>query len=190
MNAPANTLSTARESTSRRPGDDPFRSGRKERWLRGVIVAAGLSGVAALIAIFGHHARLHAPRLDLLVSQPLALRVHVAAAFAALAIGFVLMSGPKGRLMHRILGWAWMAAMLTVATSSFLFPFVLKGHLDPFHAASAYVLIIAPMGLAAARRHDIRSHRIAMTNLFMFGLVVAGAFTFVPGRLMWRVVFG
>jgi len=170
--------------------DDRFRSSRNERWMRGFMVAAGLSGVAALIVIFGRHAHLHAPRLGLLAHQPLALRVHVAAAFAALAIGVILMSGPKGRLMHRILGWTWMAAMLTVAISSFLFPFVLKGHLDPLHALSAYVLMIAPMGLAAARRHDIRSHRIAMTNLFMFGLVVAGAFTFVPGRLMWRVVLG
>jgi uncharacterized membrane protein len=121
---------------------------------------------------------------------PLALRAHVAAAVAALVIGLILMSGPKGRLMHRLLGWAWVAAMLTIAISSFLFPFVLKGHLDPLHALSAYVLIVAPMALAAARRHDIRSHRIAMTNLFTFGLVVAGAFTFVPGRLMWRIAFG
>jgi uncharacterized membrane protein len=55
---------------------------------------------------------------------------------------------------------------------------------------SAYVLPAVPMGLAAARRPDVRSHRRWMTDLFMFGLIVAGAFTFAPGRLMWRIVFG
>jgi uncharacterized membrane protein len=29
-----------------------------------------------------------------------------------------------------------------------------------------------------------------MTGLFIGGLVIAGAFTFAPGRLMFRVFFG
>lgn len=29
-----------------------------------------------------------------------------------------------------------------------------------------------------------------MTGLFMFGLLVAGAFTFIPGRLMYQLFFG
>jgi uncharacterized membrane protein len=29
-----------------------------------------------------------------------------------------------------------------------------------------------------------------MTGLFVGGLLIAGVFAFLPGRLMWRVVFG
>ena len=29
-----------------------------------------------------------------------------------------------------------------------------------------------------------------MTSMFVGGLIVAGAFTFLPGRLMWAVFFG
>jgi uncharacterized membrane protein len=29
-----------------------------------------------------------------------------------------------------------------------------------------------------------------MTGNFLGGLIIAGAFTFAPGRLMWRVFFG
>lgn len=29
-----------------------------------------------------------------------------------------------------------------------------------------------------------------MTGLFVGGLLIAGLFTFAPGRLMWQVVFG
>jgi uncharacterized membrane protein len=34
------------------------------------------------------------------------------------------------------------------------------------------------------------AHRHTMTGLFLFGRIVAGAFTFLPGRLMWRLFFG
>lgn len=33
-------------------------------------------------------------------------------------------------------------------------------------------------------------HRRMMTGLFIGGLVIAGALTFLPGRLMWQVFFG
>jgi uncharacterized membrane protein len=190
MIPPADTLSMVRDDARTRAEDNPFRSGRRERIARTALVACGLAGALALVVLMGGRAHLHAPDLRLLARQPLALRVHVAAALTALGLGLVLMLRPKGRALHRILGWAWVAAMLTTAVSSFLFPSVLKGRLDPIHGLSAYVLLAVPMGLAAARRHDIRSHRRWMTNLFMFGLVVAGAFTFAPGRLMWRMVFG
>jgi uncharacterized membrane protein len=29
-----------------------------------------------------------------------------------------------------------------------------------------------------------------MTAMYLGGMVIAGAFTFVPGRLMWRVIMG
>jgi uncharacterized membrane protein len=29
-----------------------------------------------------------------------------------------------------------------------------------------------------------------MTGLFVGGLLIAGAFAFLPGRLMWQIVFG
>jgi len=40
-----------------------------------------------------------------------------------------------------------------------------------------------------ARTHRVRPHRHMMTGLVGGGLFIAGAFTFVPGRLMWRVFF-
>ena len=46
------------------------------------------------------------------------------------------------------------------------------------------------MAVYAARRHRVASHRRTMTGLFVGGLLVAGGLTFLPGRLMWRVVFG
>jgi uncharacterized membrane protein len=41
-----------------------------------------------------------------------------------------------------------------------------------------------------ARRHDVDGHRKRMLGLFFGALVIAGAFTFVPGRIMYKVAFG
>ena len=50
---------------------------------------------------------------------------------------------------------------------------------------------ITLFGVATAiwrvRRHDIQGHRAAMLGVYFGGLVIAGALTFYPGRLMYRL---
>jgi uncharacterized membrane protein len=46
------------------------------------------------------------------------------------------------------------------------------------------------VGVVAARRHRVRAHAITMISIFAGALVIAGAFTLVPGRVMHTVVFG
>jgi uncharacterized membrane protein len=46
------------------------------------------------------------------------------------------------------------------------------------------------MAVIAARRVEIARHRFIMGSLFFSALVVAGAFTFLPGRIMSKVLFG
>jgi len=170
--------------------EDPFHSSRLEVMIRAVPLTIGLGVALALIVILGGRAHLHWPNLSLIVAQPLVLRMHIAAASMALLIGTGLMWGPKGTTIHRAFGWTWVIAMMTVAISSFFIHTINPGGFSPIHALSAYVAIGLPMGVAFARRHNIRAHRRMMTGNFLFGLIVAGAFTLVPGRLMWKVFFG
>ena len=81
--------------------------------------------------------------------------------------------------------------MLGVAVSS-LFIHVLRmwGPWSPIHLLSILVLVTLPLAVWHARRHDVRRHRNAMTAFFMGALVIAGAFTLLPGRIMHAVVFG
>jgi uncharacterized membrane protein len=46
------------------------------------------------------------------------------------------------------------------------------------------------MGIWRVRTGNIRAHGRTMAALFVGGLIIAGAFTFLPGRLMWAVFFG
>ena len=47
-----------------------------------------------------------------------------------------------------------------------------------------------PLAVLAAHRHNVGNHRRRMIALFVGGLVIAGAFTFVPGRIMHAVAVG
>lgn len=183
-------MNPATETLSIDQPADAFRAGPTERNIRRGVVISGLAGAALTIVMLGGRARLHAPNLSLLAVQPLTLQIHIAAAVTAFLLGCVMLVRPKGDPLHKALGWVWVAAMMVTALSTFTFPWVLKGHLSAIHLLSGWVAITVPAAIAYVRRGDIRSHRRTMTYNFIGGLIIAGAFTFVPGRLMWRVFFG
>lgn len=137
-------------------------------------------------------ARWRAGGLDtaLLAAQPVAVQVHIVAAVVALAIGGFVLARPKGGALHKTTGWSWVIAMAVTALSS-LFITGLNGNAySLIHVLSGWTLVALPMGVYAIRRKNLRAHRGAMTGMFFGGLVVAGALTFLPGRLLWRVFFG
>jgi uncharacterized membrane protein len=129
--------------------------------------------------------------LDPLLAAPPIIQVHAFAAMAAFVLGIVQLAGAKGTLPHRTMGYLWVGLMLVVAGSSFGIygsrPF---GSFSAIHILSVMVLLLVPLALVAARRHHVGTHRWAMTSLFAGALVIAGAFTLLPGRIMHRVFFG
>jgi uncharacterized membrane protein len=129
--------------------------------------------------------------LDPLLAAPLVIQVHAFTAMAAFVLGVVQLAGPKGTLPHRTMGYLWVGLMLVVAGSSFGIygsrPF---GSFSPIHALSVMVLVLTPAAVLAAHRHHVGTHSKAMISIFAGALVIAGAFTLLPGRLMYRVVFG
>lgn len=134
--------------------------------------------------------RPHLPDFSVFAGIPLILSVHIAAAVAALLIGLVIMARPKGRGLHKALGWSWVVAMAVTAVSSFGLLLLPGVNMSLIHGLSGYVMIALPIGIAAIRRRDIKTHRGTMTGLFIGGLMTAAVLTLLPGRLMWRVFFG
>jgi len=134
--------------------------------------------------------RLHAPDWALLADQAPVLQIHIGAASVALVLGLVLLAGVKGNRLHRTLGWTWAAAMATVAISSIFIRNINDGAFSWIHLFTGWTIIILPMALYAARTHNVVAHRARMTGLFVGALLIAGMFTFFPGRLMWRVFLG
>jgi uncharacterized membrane protein len=126
----------------------------------------------------------------LLAAGP-AIQVHAFAAIGAFVLGLVQLAAPKGTLPHRTLGWIWVALMLAVTLSSFLIHAIrLWGPFSPIHLLSVFTLAMLPLGVWHAHRHRVQNHRWTMISLFAGALVIAGIFTFYPGRIMNHVVFG
>ena len=129
-----------------------------------------------------------APLLD--AAAP-AVPLHAFAAMAAFVLGIVQLVAPKGTLPHRALGWVWVALMLVVALSSFWIHRIrLVGPWSPIHLLSIFALVMLALGVTAARTHNVRRHKITMVSIFFGALVIAGLFTFMPGRIMHAVVLG
>lgn len=130
-------------------------------------------------------------RIDLspLLRIPGVLQAHIAGAVSSFIIGAILLRGVKGNMLHRVLGYAWIVTMGVTAISSFWLSGMNGDSYSFIHLLSGWTVIVLPMGLAAARRRDIAVHRKEMTGIFMGGMLIAGLFSFLPGRLMWHLFF-
>jgi len=148
-----------------------------------VLVAAAVMAALVLAAI-------SRPNLALLFQAKPVIQVHVYAAFSALLLGAALMSWRKGRTFHRVAGWVFVVLMTMVAGASLFITELNPGHWSLIHLLSGWTLISIPAGVYFARRHQVKNHRRNMMGLFYGGLIIAGGFTFVPGRLMFQVFFG
>ena len=129
--------------------------------------------------------------LDPLLAAPAVVQLHAFAALGAFVLGLVHLAAPQCPLPHRTVGYIWVATMLVVADS----PFAIHGmrqwwHFSAIHILAVIVVVLVPLAVVAARRHHVATHRWAMTALFAGALVIAGAFTLVPGRIMHRVLLG
>ena len=120
-----------------------------------------------------------------------AIQAHAFAAMSAFALGIVQLAAPKGTLPHRTIGWVWVALMVIVSATSFwIHELRLWGPWSPIHLLSIFTLATLPLAVLHARRHQVVRHRNVMIGIFTGALVIAGLFTFVPGRIMYAVAFG
>jgi uncharacterized membrane protein len=128
--------------------------------------------------------------LQPLFDAPLAVQIHVAAVLPASVLGAYILLNAKGTPVHRLLGKVWMALMVITSLSSFFIHEINLFHgFSPIHLLSVFVLVGAWRAISAARAHNIRAHKAAVIGMYFGGIVVAGLFTLIPGRIMNAVVF-
>lgn len=170
------------------------KSGRRRNimtWTLAALAAAVLAPIAPALwrQLQRAEFRPHAPDWALFAALPLQVQIHVTAAFTALAIGAVILARPKGRGLHKALGWSWVAAMMTTALSSLFITGLNGDFYSMVHLLSGWTLVALPLAIFAIRHRDVDAHR-RVTGLFIGGLLIAGALTFIPGRFMFEFLFG
>ena len=94
------------------------------------------------------------------------------------------LAAPKGTLPHRIVGSIWVLLMLLVSISAFfIHELRIWGPWSPIHLLALFTLVMLPVAVWRAHKHAVEQHRRAMLGLFFGALIVAGLFTFLPGRI-------
>jgi uncharacterized membrane protein len=94
--------------------------------------------------------------------------LHAFAAMTAFALGLVQFAAPKGMLPHRTIGWTWVGLMFGVAISSFfIHELKLWGPWSPIHLLSIFTLVMLPLAVWRAHRHEVQRHRGAMISIFV-----------------------
>lgn len=109
---------------------------------------------------------------------------------SAFLLGTLQLVLAKGTRLHRMVGYGWVSLMLFVAISSFWIHGIrMVGPFSWIHLLSAFTIVMSIRAVLAARGGDIKRHKRSMLILYFFALVVTGAFTLLPGRIMHEVVF-
>jgi uncharacterized membrane protein len=118
---------------------------------------------------------------------------HLATVLPAFVIGTWLMFSRKGSAMHRAWGKAYLVLMAITAAISLFMPAVVGpqflGHFGFIHLFSLGVLYSVPTAWHSARTHQIKAHRNSMIGVYVGGLLIAGSFALMPGRLLHRLLF-
>lgn len=121
---------------------------------------------------------------------PVLVQFHALSAIAALVLGAVQILAPKGTLPHRTLGYVWVGLMTAVVSSAFFIRSHPNGSMSWIHIFIP-ITVMGVFGIIReARRHAVGEHRRTALFIFLGALVIPGAFTFMPGRTMYNVVFG
>lgn len=125
-----------------------------------------------------------------LMTADLAIQIHATAALLAFFLGTAVLLRRKGDRLHKAMGRIWIATMAVVALSSFLITEIrLWGPYSFIHLLSIFTLCGLVMGIRAIRRGDVKGHRNTMIGLYGGALILAGAFTLLPGRRMHQLLF-
>jgi uncharacterized membrane protein len=131
--------------------------------------------------------------LSPIATSSLAIKVHLATVLPAFAIGtYQIFASKKGSPAHRALGYVYLILMsITAIAAIFIHSINPTGFLgfSPVHLFVPLTAWSVYNAIVGARTHNIRRHRGAMIGLYIGGLLIAGALTFLPGRVMHQVFF-
>jgi uncharacterized membrane protein len=125
-----------------------------------------------------------------LASASFAIKLHLATVLPAFAIGtWQIFFSRKGARPHRLWGTIYLTLMTITAVDTFFIRSIGRGNLSLVHLFIPLTLFGVFGALWNVRQGNIRGHRNAMIGLYVGGLLLAGALTFLPGRLLHDTFF-
>lgn len=119
--------------------------------------------------------------------------VHLATVLPCFLIGAWLLLRRKGTRVHKRLGRAYAVLILFTALVTLPMPAAvgprLLDHFGFIHLFSLLVLFSVPAALYSIRRGNVAAHRGHMVGVYVGGILIAGTFALMPGRLLHGWLF-
>ncbi|MFD0797802.1 DUF2306 domain-containing protein [Maribacter chungangensis] len=122
------------------------------------------------------------------------MNLHLITVVPCFFIGTLLLIIKKGTAIHKGFGRVYMVLMLFTAVVTLFMPADVGpqflNHFGWIHSFSFLTIWTVPTAYTAIKKGNVRAHKRKMILLYFGAIIIAGGFTFVPGRYLHDVFFG
>jgi uncharacterized membrane protein len=122
------------------------------------------------------------------------LIIHLATVLPCFLIGTILLIIKKGTKIHIYSGRVYMILMLLTATVTLFMPAQVGprflDHFGLLHGFSLLTIYSVPTAYLAIKAGNVKVHKRKMILLYFGAIILAGGFTFYPGRYLSNLFFG
>ena len=119
--------------------------------------------------------------------------VHLATVVPCFLVGAWLLLRRKGTTVHKRFGRVYAVLILCTALVTLAMPALvgprLLNHFGFIHLFSVLVLVCVPAALYSIRHGNVAAHRGHMVGVYVGGILIAGSFALMPGRLLHGWLF-
>jgi len=123
--------------------------------------------------------------------------IHAFFALTAVPLGLYIFLTRKGTTKHKLFGRIWVAWLLTISLTAIFIQEITPGEYSFIHLLIPLTigsLIYSIWSIKKFKKTKLKkykkSHMSSMIGVYVGALILAGAFTLLPGRLFYEVLFG
>jgi len=128
------------------------------------------------------------------MNYDLLMYAHLTTVVPCVFLGAYVLLAKKGTSVHRFLGKIYMVLMLITAFITLFMPALVGpqflDHFGWIHLFSFLTIYTVPTAYTAIRKGNVRAHKRKMVLLYIGAILIAGGFTFAPGRYLNELFFG
>lgn len=122
------------------------------------------------------------------------MNFHLATVVPCFVIGTLLLIIKKGTSIHAFLGRIYMILMMVTACVTLFMPAEvgprILNHFGWIHSFSFLTIYTVPTAYWAIKKGNVKTHKRKMILLYFGAIIIAGGFTFTPGRHLHSLFFG
>ncbi|URQ68163.1 DUF2306 domain-containing protein [SAR86 cluster bacterium] len=125
------------------------------------------------------------------------INVHATLALLAVPLGLYIFLTKKGTKQHKMLGRIWVTFLIIVSLTAIFIQTINPGQYSWIHLLIPFTLVSLIYSIWNIKKYKKTkierykySHMYSMIGVYVGALLIAGAFTLMPGRFFHHLLFG